>query len=57
MFIKLGDFYFNQDEIVTIKKIGAGARVYLKDRLTIEVPNVSDEDWEIFKKCFSVEKR
>lgn len=57
MFIKLGDFYFNQDEVVAVKKIGGGARVYVKDRMTLEIATVSDEDWETFKKCFSVEKR
>lgn len=57
MFIKLGDFYFNQDEVVSIRKIGAGARVYLKDHITMEIANVSDEDWEIFKMSFSVGNR
>ena len=54
MFIKLGDFYFNQDEIVAVKAIGGGARVYLKDRMTMEIASVSDEDWDIFKKCYLV---
>ena len=57
MFIKLGDFYFNQDEIVAVKQIGSGARVYLKDRLTMEIATVSDEDWDVFRKSFSVGKR
>ena len=54
MFIKLGDFYFNQDEVVAVKKIGGGARVYVKDRMTLEIATVSDEDWETFKRSFSV---
>ena len=53
--IKLGDFIINFDEVLWIKKVGAGARVKFKGALVLdknllredllEISNISDDDW------------
>lgn len=53
--IKLGDFIINFDEVLWIKKVGAGARVKFKGALVLgkdlvredllEISNVPDDDW------------
>ena len=53
--IKLGDFIINFDEVLWIKKVGAGARIKFKGALVLgkdlvredllEISNVSDDDW------------
>ena len=53
--IRLGDFIINFDEVLWIKKVGAGARVKFKGALVLdknliredllEISNVSEDDW------------
>lgn len=53
--IKLGDFIINFDEVLWIKKVGAGARVKFKGTVMLgkdlvredllEISNVPDDDW------------
>ena len=54
--IKLGDYILNFDEILYIKKIGAGARVKFKGAVSLgkdlvredllAIDYIPDEDWE-----------
>ena len=56
MKIKLGDFIINFDEVLWIKRVGAGARVKFKGDVKLgkdlhredilEIAYVSDEQWE-----------
>lgn len=53
--IKLGDFIINFDEVLWIKKVGAGARIKFKGTLMLdknliredllEISNVPEDDW------------
>ena len=53
--IRLGDFIINFDEVLWIKKVGAGARVKFKGALVLgkdlvredllEISNVPEDDW------------
>ena len=53
--IKLGDFIINFDEVLWIKKVGAGARVKFKGAIVLgkdlvredllEISNISEDDW------------
>ena len=54
--IKLGDFIINFDEVLWIKKVGAGARVKFKGYVTLgkdlhredilEIPYIPEEEWQ-----------
>lgn len=53
--IRLGDFIINFDEVLWIKKVGAGARVKFRSNVTLdkqlrredllEISNVPEDDW------------
>jgi hypothetical protein len=56
MKLKLGDYIINFDEVLWIKRVGAGARVKFKADIKLdskmhredllEIAYVSDEEWE-----------
>ncbi len=46
-FVKLGDFRFAIDQIICLKEFPTAIRVYLKNGMNMDIPNVTDEDWEI----------
>lgn len=45
MFIELGDYFFNADEVIAIKKIGSGANVITKGG-TYTVNYVEENQWK-----------
>lgn len=45
MFIELGAYFFNVDEIIAIKKVGSGANVMTKGG-TYTVSNVEENQWK-----------
>lgn len=49
MFIKLGEYRFNFDDIVCIKILPSGCRVHLRSGVTISVTDVDDKDLEIIE--------
>ena len=49
MFIKLGKYRFNFDDIACIKVLPSGCVVYLRSGVTISVTDVNDEDLEIIE--------
>lgn len=48
MFIKLGDYRFNENDIICIRKFPSGCRVYLRSGTTMDVDE-DEEDWEIIE--------
>lgn len=49
MFIKLGNYRFNMDDIEYVKILPSGCRVHLQSGATIAVTDVDDEDIEIIE--------
>ena len=45
MFIELGEYFFNADEVIAIKKVGCGATVITKGG-TYTISNVEDKQWK-----------
>lgn len=51
MYIKLGRFYINLNEVLWIEKVGNGANVHYKNGETLIVPTVvHEEEFEIIAK-------
>lgn len=47
MYIKLGRFYINLNEVLWIEKVGSGANVHYKNGETLKVPLVAhDTEYE-----------
>ena len=45
MFIELGEYFFNAEEIIAIKKVGCGASIITKSG-TYTISNVEDKQWK-----------
>ena len=45
MFIALGEYFFNADEIIAIKRVGSGASVITKSG-TYTISYVEDKQWK-----------
>lgn len=45
MFIELGEYFFNANEIIAIKKVGSGANVITKGG-TYTVSSVEEKQWK-----------
>lgn len=45
MFIELGEYFFNANEIIAIKKVGSGASVITKSG-TYNIVYVEDKQWK-----------
>lgn len=52
MFIELGEYFFNVDDVIAIKRVGSGASVVTKGG-TYPISNVEEKQWEKLSCCSS----